>query len=121
MSALSMTSTTLRATCPRMFSSMEERVMDETTADPGEPAHCTSRFIRPFSPKRSWAVYLENLCVSRIAFNRIRCYTRMRTATIRGDTTSAGQMSVCLSPYGAHYPEMYRPRGVVDDTIRKAR
>src|SRR5260221_2866118 len=100
--------------------SMEERIMDETTADPGEPAHCTSRFICPFSPKRSWAISRKSVRI-RIAFNRIRCYTRMRTATIRGDTTSAGQMSVCLSPHGAHYPEMYRPRGVVDDTIRKPR
>jgi hypothetical protein len=39
----------------------------------------------------NWSVSLENLCVFRVAFTRIRCYTRMRTATIRGDTTSAGQ------------------------------
>jgi len=32
------------------------------------------------------SVSLENSCVFRITFNRIGCYTRMRTASIRADT-----------------------------------
>jgi hypothetical protein len=53
-------------------------------------------WIRTFLQKRSWSVSLENSCVFRVTFNRIRCYTRMRTNMV--PIEKAARLSFIVGP-----------------------
>jgi hypothetical protein len=68
--------------------------------------------IRGFSYKRYWSVSLENPCVIRINFNRIRCYTPTCTATISGDTIhqrvthTVGHLIDCINEYRVQWQHL---------------
>lgn len=62
---------------------MEQRAMDETYGTSWRLKLFRSPSHSSLSAIHSWPGYLENLCVIRIGFNRIRCYTPTHGTPIR--------------------------------------